>query len=581
MRLPLLDPEKLLAKTAHFVTPLFNRWIAMLWVIVLSTALLLATMHWSVLTSNISDRVLALENLFLMLLIYPVVKIVHEMGHAFAVKKWGGEVHEVGVVFLVFFPVPYVDASAATAFRNKYQRMLVGAIGILVEIFIAATAMIVWVFVEPGLVRALAFNTMVISGVSTVLFNGNPLLRFDAYYVLADWLEIPNLANRSNTYVGYWVKAHLMGVRGGHSPASSRREASWLMGYAVSSYLYRIVIMMTIALFIITKYLFVGAILAMWTLWIGFLLPFAKLVVKPFTDRQLQQQRRHTWSVVIGGISLLVLVLAVIPFPYATYVQGVLTATEKSQVRVGASGFVDVVLVDNDNWVDAGQDIIRLSDPDLDAEKRVLQAQVVEAEASYRASLKNRVDAGINRELLDLRRSEYQRVLDKVSALIVSAPQSGTFILPSSFKLNGRYLSRGELVGNVIDFGQLPVTVMVAEDDINVVRESAQSVEVRFSSHSQTVYPGSVSRIVPASSKELVNEVLAVKAGGLIVTDPEPSKGKSQAFKRYFRLEIDVPDAPRERLNERVHVLFNHDPEPLLWRWLRDARRVLLRQLNV
>lgn len=581
IRIPLLDPEKFLDSTNHLVAPLFNRWVGLLWLVVVVMGLVLAAVHWPALTGNLSDRVLAVENLLLMALIYPFVKTVHELGHAYAVKKWGGEVHEIGIMFLVFFPVPYVDASAATAFRSKYQRMLVGAIGILTEGFIAALAMMVWVLVEPGIVRALAFNVMVISGVSTVFFNGNPLLRFDAYYVLADWLEIPNLANRANGYVGYWVKTRLMGVRGLLSPAATVREASWLMGYAVSSYLYRIVIMMTIALFITAEYLFIGALLALWTLWNGVLMPLIKLIAKPFNDSQLQQRGKRTWGMIGGALAGLLLMLVVIPFPYATYSQGVLTASENSQVRVRTSGFVDAVLANPGSWVEVGQELIQLSDPTLAAEVAVLKAQVTEAEASYRSSLNDRVDAGIKRELLALRRTEYQRALDKADALTVVAQQSGTFVLPNATKLRGRHLDRGDLLGNIVNFGELPVTVMIAEDDINAVRQRTRSVEVRLVSQLHTTYEAGVGRIVPASSTELINPILAVDGGGLIVTDPASSSEQPQAFNRHFRLVLNVPDAPRERLNERVHVLFSHDPEPLALRWWRGLRRVFLRQLDV
>lgn len=581
IRIPLLDPEKFLDNTQRFIAPLFNAWMGALWLLVIVTGIVLAMVHWPALSSNLSDRVLAVENLLLMALIYPVVKTLHELGHAYAVKKWGGEVHEIGIMFLVFFPVPYVDASAATAFRSKYQRMLVGAIGILTEGFIAALAMVVWTLAEPGLVRALAFNTMLISGVSTFFFNGNPLLRFDAYYVLADWLEIPNLANRANAYVGYWVKSRLMGVRGLHSPAATGREASWLMGYAVSSYVYRIVIMLTIALFITTEYLFIGALLALWTMWMGVFLPLIKLIAKPFNDSQLQQQGQRTWGVIAGALAAIFLLLAVLPFPYATYTQGVLTASEKSQIRVPTSGFVDAVLVNPGDWVEQGQPLLRLSDPTLAAEVDVLKAQVREAEASYQASLNDRVEAGIKRELLQLRRTEYQRALDKAEALTVVAQQSGTFVLPNATKLRGRHLSRGDLLGNIVNFGELPITVMVAEDHINNVRQRTRSVEVRLVSQQQEVYAGEIQRIVPASTKQLANKILSVDAGGLIVTDPSSPAEAPEAFKRYFRLVVDVPQAPRERLNERVYVLFNHDPEPLLWRWARDVRRVFLRQLDV
>jgi len=130
------------------------------------------------------------------------VKALHELGHAYALKHWGGEVHELGLMFLVFLPVPYVDATGSASFGQKWQRALVGAAGIIVELLLSAIALFIWLNAEEGLVRAFAFNVMVIGGVSTVFFNGNPLLRFDGYYILSDLVEIPNLGDRSKRYLG-------------------------------------------------------------------------------------------------------------------------------------------------------------------------------------------------------------------------------------------------------------------------------------------------------------------------------------------------------------------------------------------
>ena len=173
-----------------------------LWLLVVLPAMVLAAQHWQELSASASDRILAADNIVLLALTYFVLKALHEFGHGFAVKAFGGAVHEFGVMFLVFAPVPYVDASAASEFRSKWRRALVGAAGMIVEVFFAALALYVWLAVEPGLVRALAFDAMVVAGVSTVVFNGNPLLRYDGYYILADLLEIPNLAQRGHPLLG-------------------------------------------------------------------------------------------------------------------------------------------------------------------------------------------------------------------------------------------------------------------------------------------------------------------------------------------------------------------------------------------
>lgn len=581
LRLPLLDPEKFLEKTSHLVYPLFSRWAGILWVTVIALGLLLAAVNWTELTSNLSDRVLVVENLLLIALIYPVVKTIHELGHAYAVKRWGGEVHEIGVMFLVFFPVPYVDASAATAFRNKYQRMLVGAIGIMVEGFVAALAMMVWTLAEPGLVRALALNTMMIAGVSTFFFNGNPLLRFDAYYVLADYLEIPNLATRANQYVGYWVKLYIMGVKGMHSPAATGKEAAWLAFYAIASYLYRIVIMLTISLFIAGKYVFIGVLLAAWTLYGSILKPIIKLAAKPFSDPQLQLKPRRTWGVVFGSLTTLVLLLAVIPFPYATYTHGVLSASGNTQIRVSSSGFVTEIVAQPGSWVEAGDLILRMSDPALEAQTKVLELQVVEAQARLQASLRDRVESGIQRDLLSFRSQEYERILKRRNALNLVAHRSGELVLPELRSMQGRYLGRGEFIGDIVDFNTLPIQTLIREDDISAVRHRTNTIEVKLVSQPQQSYSAQISRLVPSSTTLLPSTILSTEAGGVVATKPAADGEEPRAFNRHFRVMLNTKEMPKVRLNERVHILFHHDPEPLMWRWLRNVRRVFLRQLDV
>ena len=156
--------------------------------------------------------------LLMMWLFYPVIKSFHELGHGLAVKAWGGEVRETGVSILMLMPVPFVDASAASAFPEKHRRAAVGAAGMMVELFFAALATFVWLNVEDGFVRDIAFVLMVIGGVSTVLFNGNPLLRFDGYYVLSDLLDVPNLGPRSNAYVAYLAQRYLLKIENAVSP---------------------------------------------------------------------------------------------------------------------------------------------------------------------------------------------------------------------------------------------------------------------------------------------------------------------------------------------------------------------------
>ncbi|NOR40428.1 MAG: hypothetical protein GQ537_04400, partial [Gammaproteobacteria bacterium] len=211
VRFPLFDPEQFLERTYPRVRFLFSWFGVVLWLAIVGTGAVMAVSHWGDLTQNIVDRALTPQNLILLWFVYPIVKALHELGHGYAAKFAGGEVHEIGIMLLVLVPVPYVDVSSAWGVRDKRKRMLIGAAGIAIELFLGSLAMFVWLNVESGTIHAIAYNVMLISGVSTLLFNGNPLLKFDGYYVLSDAIEIPNLATRSNKYLGYLIQRYLFG----------------------------------------------------------------------------------------------------------------------------------------------------------------------------------------------------------------------------------------------------------------------------------------------------------------------------------------------------------------------------------
>src|SRR5262245_33095308 len=201
-KIPLFDPERMLEALFPVVKPLFGRLGAILWLSVVGTASVQAVLHWNDLTTDVVDRVLEPSNLLFLWVVIPLLKIFHEFGHAFAVKALGGEVHEIGIILLVLTPLPYVDASSSLAVRDKWKRMFVGAAGVMVELLFASFAMFFWLNAEPGALRSIAFDIVFVAGTSTVLFNANPLLRYDGYYILSDFLEIANLRMRANQYCG-------------------------------------------------------------------------------------------------------------------------------------------------------------------------------------------------------------------------------------------------------------------------------------------------------------------------------------------------------------------------------------------
>lgn len=580
IRIPLLDPEAFLTATSPIATAIFSRLSAILFLFTIITGGVLAVTHWEPLTENISDRLLATENILLMALVYPFVKLIHELGHAYAVKRWGGEVHEMGVMLLVMFPVPYVDASAASSFHNKYQRMIVGAVGILGELLMSAIAMIVWVSVEPGVVRALAFNVMLIGGFSTLLFNGNPLLRFDAYYVLADYLEIPNLAVRGNAQVGYLVKLYLLKVQGLKSIAQSRSESFWLVGYAVLSYIYRLFVMVAISLLVAYKYFFIGVLLACWSIWSSLLAPITKMIAKPVSDPQLWHKRRTIFLYSSISLGVILSLLLVIPMPYQTYSQGVVYIPKDAIIRAPANGFIDKQLVETGSQVSFGQSIMTMSAPDLVAREKVLAAQVSEARLRYQAAIDDRIQADILYQEVRFINNKLQEARERIQSLSINGTTDGELVVIDRSGIEGKYFQRGDVLGYIVNHHRLPLTAMISESHIDQVRNHTNHVSLKFTSIPDQEYSAEIIRQHPSSTHTLPSHTLSTDGGGLIALAPD-REYPLQSYQGYFRVDIKAENAPRQRFDERLHVLFEHEPEPLFWRWYRDVRRLFLRQFDV
>ncbi|WP_018268062.1 PqqD family protein [Methylosinus sp. LW4] len=582
IRIPLIDPERFLAAAAPLGRVLFSWWGFGFWLATIAIGLALAGVSWTALTHNVADRVLSAENIVLLLLVYPLVKALHEIGHGMATARWGGEVHELGVMLLVLMPVPYVDASASAAFQEKRRRIIVGAAGIMVEMFLAAVAMMVWALVEKGFVRAAAFDVMLIGSASTLLVNGNPLLRFDGYYILADLIEIPNLGARANAYALYLLQRHIFGLAHIASPATAPGEARWLLAYAAASFVYRMTVTFGIALFIGSRFFILGILLALWGLTTGVALPLAKGFGRLLADPQLRSVRGRALLACGLGTAALVILAAVIPAPYATMAQGVVVAPEKSTLRVRTDGEVIDALVAEDRPVEAGTRVATLADPILAGETAVLEAQT----EAYRLRLEavassDLVQANIFRE--ELRRLEGALTLNRgrMADLEIIAENSGRLILPRAADLPGKFLKKGDLLGYVIAEGDPVVRVVVPQSDIDLVRSRTMKVDVRFVDRVDRVIPAVVARQAPAALDELPSLALSKRGGGDIAIDPTKTDAP-RALETQFHLDLHVPpQEARMNIGERVYVRFDHGAEPVAGRIWRAARQLLLRQFGV
>lgn len=194
---------------------------------------------------------LSLENVVLMALVLGCCKILHEFGHAFTCKHFGGQCHELGVMLLVFTPCLYCNVSDAWMMQNKWKRIAISAAGIYVELLLAAVCTFLWWISEPGILNSIFLNVMFVCSVSTILFNGNPLLRYDGYFILADLIEIPNLRQQSEMYFRQ-LAARSLGITLRETWTVERRHRLWLALYGIASTIYRWVLVAGI-LFVIYR----------------------------------------------------------------------------------------------------------------------------------------------------------------------------------------------------------------------------------------------------------------------------------------------------------------------------------------
>ncbi len=581
-RASLFDPERFLRLLLPVVRPLIGWGGAVLWLAVVGPALVLAAVHWSDLTRDALDRVLAPQNLLFLWLVYPAIKALHEFGHAFATKAFGGEIHDMGLMLLVLTPVPYVDASSASAFRNKWQRILVGAAGILVELFIAAVAVYVWLSVEPGLTRVLAYNAIVIAGVSTVLFNGNPLLRYDGYYILADLVEIPNLRARANAYIGYVTERYLFGRCEADPPTATPGEKVWFVGYGVTSFLYRILVVVAILFFLAERFFLLGVIFAVLSAIGWAAVPVGKGLSFLFTHPRIRSVRTRAVVVTAVLVALVAGLIGLVPVPYRSRAEGVVWIPDEAFVRARTEGFVERVVAPPGGRVAKGDILITTRDPVLDARVEQLEARLRELEARYdEQRTADRVKADLIHEEIRYVREDLARARERAAELIIRSGAEGTFVLPTAQDLPGRFVRKGELLGHVVELQTITVRTVIPQDDIHLVLEQTHRVEVRLAERLAEVIPTAVRRVVPGATEHLPAAALGSEGGGKIPTAPGDRQGVL-ALQKIFQVDLELPSHARLlNVGGRAYVRFDHGWAPLGVQWYRQVRQLFLSRFNV
>jgi putative peptide zinc metalloprotease protein len=578
VQIPLIDPNNFLDRTKTWVNFIFTKSFAVIWLLMVTMLLVFAGRHWDELTSNLSDQILAADNLLLLWLVYPFIKILHELGHGYVVKRYGGEVHEVGIMLLVFFPMPYVDASSSTSFANKYQRMFVDAAGMMVELFIAAIAMLIWLSAEDGLTKSFAYNILFIAGVSTIVFNGNPLLRFDGYYLLADWLEMPNLAQNSNKYWAYISKRILFGMRNLATPAKSNFEVFVFLIYGAASFIYRIFISITIALFVASKYFFIGVILAIWSVVMVWLWPLVKMLWKTFKNQEKSSGSRSPIVVILGLSIALYFLLFEVNLPKTTSIEGIVLAKKESRLVVNEGCFFDAWLKPAGSALLPGEPVVSCHNEKLETELLATQWQLKEVKAKMRGSYTDPVQVNVLKEEINLLSNTIKELESRKLSMVINSQVEGELFINNENDNVGVWLKRGDVLGYVVGTDHIKINAMLPEYLIDEVRNEVDSIRLMVSSNLQPLEPIKDWKVFPSTSREVVSTLLTEQAGGEIKLDPSQ---ENKTIESYFFVEIIPTEELHSHINQRVYLQFVHHGEPIGFRAYRKVRRTFLSYFDV
>jgi putative peptide zinc metalloprotease protein len=557
MKIPLWDPDAFLHRYSTWVNGIFTPFGFFVWCVLVLLAALQGVGHWNALELHWQTRFMDAGNLALLLVLYPLVKCIHELGHGFATRRWGGEVHEMGIMLLVLMPLPYVDASSSHCFYHKRERMVVAAAGIMVELFIASIAMVFWLQLESGLAKDICFNLMVVCGVSTVLFNGNPLLRFDGYYLLMDAIEIPNLGSRSNQFFNYLFRRYVLRVQAAPSPVTADGEKIWFVLYGIASNLYRIYISIVIALFVASKYFVLGIILAVWAFVGQIIWPSLKGLIGHFVfAKQAGQQSRYLVFVGVA-LSLCAVLLFGIPFTYSVSAQGVVMLSGDAQVRAPTEGFQKNVLARSGDYVEPGQLVIQLENAELYSSRKLLLAQIDEIEIKRnQVMISDQAQSNIYLGSLQSKRAQLSELNKEIQSLQIVSAKSGVIFMNNEADWQGRWVDKGEVLAYVIDPDAVQATVVVAQQDIESVTENMARMEVRFHSAPDRVFSARLLNQVPMATNQLPSSVLGSQHGGAVLVDARDPEGVA-TIGNVFELNIEIGEWPDlTYLGARLNVRF-------------------------
>lgn len=482
-KVPLIDPSPWLGKFAHAIRFVWTKWFV-------GFSLLLFTWTFCLLLANreafAAPRIdfFSTGNLVLLWVCIILIKTCHEFGHASTCRHFGGEVHEMGVCLLCFTPAGYVDASDAWMMRHKRHKIYTTIAGVFTEFIIASISAHLWLVLPDGVWHNLAFNAMLVSSVNTLVFNANPLMRFDGYYLVCDLLEIPNLRTKAIAYCSYHMQRFFVGYRNLQQEIiinSETRGRAFLI-YAIMAYIYMIFVIYGLTQIFARVLKPYG--LENFGLIIGFFVegsfaafPFIKVFMDAFKPgahivKTASARGRIFLTLVVLGV--IAAISFFIPSHFTVTQQAIVMASNGEQVSSVIPGIVKKVHVTTGQWVEAGQLLATLDNADITTQLTVRESELQLAKFRY-YHLQGQGSWVASEALpeaaksLEVATAGYDRALADKARLELRAKAAGYVMTPNVDKLEGSYSSAAKPIMRIADTRNLTLVVPLTEDEVQVI----------------------------------------------------------------------------------------------------------------
>lgn len=482
-KVPLLDPSPWLGKVVHAVRFFWSRWFVALSLLFIAGTLVRLGINKDEF-ANPGINFFSASNLALVWVTIIFIKSMHEFGHATTCRRFGGEVHEMGFCLMCFTPCGYVDASDAWMMRHKRHKLYTTIAGVFVELNLAAIAAHLWLLFPDGIARNLAFNAMLVASINTLLFNANPLMRFDGYYVVCDLLEIPNLRAKAIAYCSYHLQRFLLGYRNAQQEAlmSSDTRGSVFVIYAIFAYLYMIFIIYGLTQIfarVLAPYGLhdIGLIVGIFVEGSFVALPFIKVFMDAFSPgAHIVKAGPTRWYVLrsLGILAVILLLLFTLPTRFYVSEQAVVSAAVAEDIAPQVTGMITEVLVSPGQKVKAGDVLVRLENSTLVAELLQKQTDLDRARLRF-ATLQSTPNWKASESLpeaaksMDIAATEVARAQADVDKLVIRAGRDGVIWSRRMDELVGRYADPSSVLMRIVDPNRIRLLIPLSEDKAEVV----------------------------------------------------------------------------------------------------------------